>query len=229
MNRARKNIVVTIDGPAASGKSTTARLVAQRLNWLYLDTGAMYRSIALKVVNQGIELDDDKNIGRTAREADINLRQSDTGIRVFLDGEDVSEKIRTPEIDRAVGPVCEVGEVRRILVEHQRKAAEEGNIIAEGRDMGTVVFPDADLKFFMRASLQARTERRLRDMRERGESLSQQQVQEEIERRDKRDSERANSPLKQADDAIVLDTSQLSIEDQVLFVIDAIRGKGCLD
>lgn len=210
------NVVITIDGPAASGKSTTARLVAQSLGWLYLDTGAMYRALAVKAVRQGISLDDRSAIASMAKKAKMQLIQDDkTGMRIVVDGTDVTDQIRTPEIDRAVGPVCEVPEVRDEMIRYQRDMARYGHLVTEGRDMGTVVFPDADLKFYMAASIETRARRRQSDMKKQGIRVSLQELQEEIARRDARDSRREQSPLRPAEDARQINTSYMTVQDQV--------------
>lgn len=225
MTKEKQGFIVTIDGPAASGKSTTARLVARELGWLYLDSGAMYRALTVKVLREKVSLDDIEKIGRLAEKTEIELVPSDDGVRVFLDGEDVTLDIRQPNVDRAVGPVCEVARVRRVMVSLQRKMGEGGNVVAEGRDMGTVVFPDADLKFFMKASLEERAKRRKRDMTQQGIDVSMERLMEEIERRDRRDSSRQNSPLVRAEDALLVETTRLDVKGQVAFVIDRIRQK----
>jgi cytidylate kinase len=225
MTEEKQGFVVTIDGPAASGKSTTARLVALELGWLYLDTGAMYRALTVKVLRGKVSLDDTEKIGRMAEKTEVELVPSDDGVRVFLDGEDVTADIRQPNVDRAVGPVCEIARVRQVMVSLQRKMGEGGNIVAEGRDMGTVVFPDADLKFFMKASLEERAERRQRDMIRQGIDVSKERLMEEIERRDQRDSSRQNSPLIKAEDAFLIDTTRMDVKGQVAFVIDRIHQK----
>ena len=225
MKNKKQGFIVTIDGPAASGKSTTARMVAQKLGWLYLDTGAMYRALTLKVLRKKIPLDNTEGIGRLAETTKIDLLPSDENTKVFLDGEDVSMDIRVPQVDKAVGPVCEVPAVREVMVASQRKLGEKGNIVAEGRDMGTVVFPNADLKFFMVASLKERAKRRQKDLARQGINISLENIMKEIERRDQRDSNRKNSPLRKAKDAIVIDTTEMSIEQQITFVIDKIQQK----
>lgn len=215
--------ILTIDGPAASGKSTTARKIANKLNWLYLDTGAMYRAMAVKVLKKGIALDNAAAIGKIADETEISIQQTKNGIKIFLDREDITNKIRTPEIDRAVGPVCEVPQVREVLVVQQRKIGSKGNIVAEGRDMGTVVFPHADLKIFLIASLQSRAERRFKDMKKMGLDITKEKLIQEIKKRDQRDSKRTHSPLKKAEDCLVLDTTHLSINQQVDFILNKIK------
>lgn len=224
----KRKFVVTIDGPAASGKSTTARLVAKRLGWLYLDTGAMYRALTIKVLRQDIALDDTEEIGRIADQTTIELAPDDEGAKMIMDGEDVTSEIRRPEVDRAIGPVCEIPKVRQVMVSLQRALGKNGGIIAEGRDMGTVVFPDAELKFYVVASIEERVRRREQDMAKQGIECSRQQLTEEIEKRDHRDQTRKISPLKKADDAILLDTTKMDVNAQVAFVIDLIKQKrGC--
>ncbi len=218
-----KGFTVTLDGPAASGKSTTARLVAQRLGWLYLDTGAMYRAIAVKVLKSKIALDDSLSIAQISETVEIQMTHGDEGSRIFIDGDEVTSEIRTPEIDRAVGPVCEVPRVRERLVDLQRQIANGKNIVTEGRDMGTVVFPKADCKFYFVANLEERAKRRLVDLKRQGIEMSIQKLMEEIETRDHRDSQRDISPLTRADGAIEVDTTRLDIDEQVEFVIQTIQ------
>jgi len=225
LNQTNGYHIVTIDGPAASGKSTTARLVAKELGWLYLDTGAMYRALTVKVLKQGIPLHDAEAIGQLAETTDVQLIPVTGGTQVFVDGADVTELIRAPDVDHAVGPVCEVGRVRQIMVRLQRQIAHQDHVVAEGRDMGTVVFPEADLKFYMTASVDARAHRRLKEMAQRGIQVTLNEIREEIIKRDERDSNRSNSPLKQADDAIVIDTSTLEIAQQVAIIIHSVREK----
>ena len=221
-----QGFIVTIDGPAASGKSTTARRVAEILGWLYLDTGAMYRSMAVKVVRAGVSLEEEEAISKLAEATQIELIPDTSGTHVRLDGKDVTNAIRTPEIDRAVGPVCEIPRVREILVEQQRRIGAKGNLVAEGRDMGTVVFPDAELKFFMIASIEARAERRRKDMAAQGIEVDVGALKTEIARRDARDSNRSHSPLKKAEDAILINTTVMDVDAQVEFVIEHVRLRG---
>ncbi len=220
-----KGFVVTIDGPAASGKSTTARLVAEKRGWIYLDTGAMYRALSVAVLDRGLPLDKPSAIGRLAGKVHIELNASPAGTQVKVDGKDVTSRIRLPEIDRAVGPVCEIRRVREVMVTLQRKIASGRDLVAEGRDMGTVVFPDADLKFFMIASMEARARRRQKELEAKGIHVNLSDVMREIEERDKRDSEREHSPLMKAKDAIEIDTTRLSIDEQADFILDRINRK----
>ena len=216
-------MIVTIDGPAASGKSTTARLVAKELGWLYLDTGAMYRALTVKVLRHNIPLEDTQRIAHLAETTAIDLVPSENGVKVILDGEEVTSDIRHPDVDRAVGPVCEIPMVREIMVSLQRRMSEHKEVIAEGRDMGTVVFPGAELKFYVVASLDERTRRRQRDLAAQGIHLSEEQIQDDIEKRDRRDSSREMSPLRKAEDAILLNTTEMDIDSQVQFVVEKIR------
>ena len=225
MSKRKGKFIVTMDGPAASGKSTTARMVAKKLGWLYLDTGAMYRALAVKVLNKKISLDDTERIARLAENTEIALLPSDDGVRVFLDEEEVTSLIRTPDVDQAVGPVCEISRVREVMVSIQRKMAENGEVIAEGRDMGTVAFPEADLKFYIVASLEERARRRQKDLESQGIEIPLEDLMDEIEKRDHRDSTRENSPLMKADDAILIDTTHMDLEQQVSLVLHRIQGQ----
>ena len=218
-----KYFVITIDGPAASGKSTTSNLVAKKLGWIYLDTGAMYRALTVKVLQYHIPLDQKMEIGRLTENTIIGLDHSQGITRMLLDGRDVSSEIRRPEVDRAVGPVSEIPNVRSIMVSLQRKVSERGNVVAEGRDMGTVVFPDADLKFFMDASIEERVKRRKNDMSRQGINISVDELKKEIERRDRRDREREHSPLMPANGAIQIDTTNMSVQQQVDFIIYKVK------
>ena len=212
-------MVVTIDGPAGSGKSTTARLAAKRLDWLYLDTGAMYRALTVKVLDEEIPLENSSRIAQLSETTQIELVPSENGVNVLLDGKDITKRIRHPDVDRAVGPVCEIPKVREMMVASQRRMANKVNVIAEGRDMGTVVFPDAQLKFYLVASLEERARRRQCDMIHQDIDVTLDEMKNEIERRDQRDCSRKISPLKKAKDAILLDTTGLTIDDQVVFII----------
>lgn len=210
-----KKLVIAIDGPAGAGKSTTAKLLAQKLGYLYLDTGAMYRAITLKALRQKIDEHDEPSLTKLAENTDVILINQDGVLHVLLDGEDVTDKIRTPEIDRAISYVCRVPLVRKRMVELQRQMGKHGGIVAEGRDIGTVVFPKADLKIFLVASVEERGKRRWKELRARGVEVSLEQIIKEIQRRDKLDSSRELSPLKKAPDAIEVDTTQLTIPQQV--------------
>ena len=223
MHAIKRGMIVTIDGPAASGKSTTAKLVAEKLGWLYLDTGAMYRALTVKVLREKLSLNDTVRICTLAETVKIELIPSHNSTKVFLDGEEVTQDIRHPDVDKAVGPVCEIPRVRDVMVALQRSMAKEGNIVAEGRDMGTVVFPDAEYKFYMVASIEGRAIRRRNDLIAQGIDVSISTLKQEIEERDRRDSSRAISPLKRAKDAILIDTTRMNINEQVAFVVNYIQ------
>lgn len=218
-----KNIVIAIDGPAASGKSTTARLVAEKLGYLHLDTGAMYRAITLRALREKVPLQDAERMGKLAKNTQILLKRTENGNRVFLQGEDVTEEIRTPDVSRQVSAVSSHPAVRAVLVEQQRFLAREGGVVLEGRDIGTVVFPKAELKIFMIAELSERAKRRRRDLAKTGIEVDDETLVREIESRDTLDSTREASPLKKAGDAIELDTSSLTIEEQVEFIVKKAR------
>lgn len=220
-------MIIAIDGPAGSGKSSTAKLVGSKMNFLYIDTGAMYRAMALKAFLSEISYDDRENILKilpnTEIVQDIDRKTGET--RTFLDGKDVSFNIRTPEISKGVTSVCEIDEVRSKLVELQREMGRKGNVILDGRDIGTVVFPDADLKFFMVADVDVRAKRRLEELEQKGIKSTFDEVKQDIERRDLRDSSRSNSPLKPAEDSILIDTTKMTIEEQSEFIIGMIKEK----
>jgi cytidylate kinase len=215
--------VVAIDGPAGAGKSTTARRVAERLGFLYLDTGAMYRALTWKALEGGIDLADEEALGELAETSRIDIDSEGRGDRLLVDGDDVTEEIRTPEVSRAVSHVAKVPAVRRAMVRLQRAIANEGRFVVEGRDIGTVVFPDADVKVYLEASLEERAERRRRELSDRGVQQTHGELVEEIRRRDEIDSGREDSPLTRADDAGPLDTTGLTIEGQVDEVVRRVR------
>ena len=218
-------MIIAIDGPAASGKSTTAKLVGQKMNFLYIDTGAMYRAMALKTKKLGFDYEDSEKvvsmIDSTIIDQKIDQVSGDT--KTYLDNEDVSSEIRTPEISKSVTAVCEIKEVRENLVKIQRDLGNKGNVILDGRDIGTVVFPNADLKFFMIADVDIRAQRRFKELNNKGISSLLEEIKADIIRRDKRDSSRSNSPLKAADDAILIDTSELTIDEQVELIVNRIK------
>lgn len=214
-----RKIAIAIDGPAASGKSTTARLVAERLGYLHLDTGAMYRAVTLRVLEEKIPLDDMEAIGALAERTLIRLERSATGIRVFVDNRDVTHDIRSEHVTLHVSQISSYENVRRVLVREQRRMAAKGGAVLEGRDIGTVVLPDAELKIFMVAGVAERVRRRQKDLQAIGENVDSGQLENEILERDRRDSTRKASPLRKAEDAVELDTSSLTIDEQVQFVV----------
>lgn len=205
-----KKIVVAIDGPAGAGKSTIAKLTAEKLGYAYIDTGAMYRSVAWKFLQTGKSFDE-AFIGTLAYNMVIDFKPEANVNRVFVDGLEVTADIRTPEVTGIVSRVAAIGAVREAMVAQQRRMGETGGVLMDGRDIGTVVFPKAQLKIFLTASVEERARRRYKEMVEKGQQIELLQLQQDIAERDKQDSERAISPLCQAEDAILLDTSDMSI------------------
>ena len=203
--------IVTLDGPSGSGKGTVGRLLAQVLNFNYLDSGLLYRAVAILVIEKGIALSDVSNIEEIAR--NMNLEFSSENNKIFLDGIDVSNSIRTEEISVVSSKVAQLESVRAILHEIQRGYLKGNGLIADGRDMGTVIFPDADLKIFITASPEARAYRRHKELLGRGESVSLRDLERSIASRDRSDSERKISPLVPAVDAIIIDTSNMTVEE----------------
>jgi cytidylate kinase len=219
----KKNIIVTIDGPSGSGKGTVAKAVAKRLGLSYLDTGAMYRAVALSVYRKGIPFDDDKKLNDLISETRIGFREKgDLGQRVFLSGEDVTDEIRVPHISRLSSDIATKGVVRLRLKSMQREMGEGKNIVAEGRDMGTYVFPDADFKFYIDATLDERARRRWLQLKESGIGASLEEVKRDMEIRDKQDKERVESPLHPASDAVIIDTTNLKVDEVVEKIIKII-------
>ena len=221
-----KIIIVAIDGPAGAGKSTIARSVAERLGFLYIDTGAMYRAIALWALRTGTALDDMHRLEVLAVTSVLELIGPG---RILLNGEDVSDAIREPAVSEAASKVAVVAGVRRALVEKQQALGERTSVVMEGRDIGTVVFPDAQVKFYLDANPRIRADRRALELNERGQEFSLEDLEREIEDRDRRDRARAHSPLRQAEDAVYLDTSTLSpveVEVEILRVVRARTSNG---
>ena len=217
------SFAVTIDGPAAAGKSTTARAVAARLGFIYLDTGAMYRALAVKVQELGVDPDDTAAVEHCAEETEVDLAGAPDRTHVWLDGVDVSEAIRTPAVSELASRLAAQPAVRRRLVEIQRGLRARGPLVAEGRDLGTVVFPDAEVKIFLDADLETRVERRHHELTGRGIPIERDAVRAELERRDERDRSRAQSPLRPAPDATRIDTTGMDISTQIEAVLDVVR------
>jgi cytidylate kinase len=215
-----RRLVIAIDGPAASGKSTTARLVAQRLGYLHIDTGAMYRAITLLAIEEQIPLRDIGRIGDLAERTKISLERSESGNRVYVDGREVTQEIRSAAVTKNVSAVSSYQVVRDVLVRDQRQMAEGGGVVLDGRDIGTVVLPNADVKIYMVAQVSERVKRRRLELEATGAVVESSILEREIRERDRLDSTRAASPLRKAPDAIELDTSHLTIEQQVQFVVD---------
>ena len=218
-------MIIAIDGPAASGKSTTAKMVAKKLEMTYLDTGAMYRAVTLALLRSNTDLDDYDSVCQVVDELELDIYDKGSKTIVKLDGEDVSEAIRSMPVTESVSAVSAMKYVRQTMVEIQRNIGKKTNCVVEGRDIGTVVFPDAEFKIFMVADVNMRAERRFKDIREMGENRSFQEVLADLKRRDEKDSTRAYSPLQKADEAIEIDTSMLSIDQQVEKIINLVRKK----
>ena len=216
---------VAIDGPASSGKSTISKLIAQETNFLYLDTGAMYRATTLAFLRNNIAVVDNEAIKDLLENLVISFKNSDDGQLVFLNGDDVTREIRNLEVTRNVSAVSAIKAVRKKLVEMQRKIANNHSIIMDGRDIGTVVLPNAELKIYLVASVQARALRRFKENQEKGIDLSLEKLEEEIAHRDFLDSTRKESPLKKADDAIEIDTTSLTIQEVVSEITNLIQEK----
>lgn len=214
---------VAIDGPAGAGKSTISKAAAKKLGFVYIDTGAMYRTVGLKAVMCGIDPKDSDGVCSVLDKLDIDIRHEDVEQRIFLDGEDVSEKIRTPEISLAASDVSKIPLVRKKLVELQRKLAQNHDVIMDGRDIATHVLPDAEVKIFLTASVEKRAQRRYEELCQKGENVTFEEVRADMELRDKNDSTRLVSPLKIADDAVVVDTSDFTLNESVDAVINTIK------
>jgi CMP/dCMP kinase len=212
-------LIIAIDGPVGSGKSTVARRVAALLGYVYVDTGAMYRAVALKALRRSLSLDAAEEIAALASNTRVDLRQPNGAQQVFLDGEDVTAAIRTPEVAQAASKVAVVPGVRRVLVAEQRRAGRDGGVVMEGRDIGSVVFPDADLKIFLTASPEVRAERRWCEHQQKGDAIDLARTLDEIHERDHRDQERASSPLVRAKDAVVVDSTAMEPEEVARLVV----------
>jgi cytidylate kinase len=216
-------LIIAIDGPAASGKSTTARMVAQRLGYLYIDSGAMYRALTLAVIKENIRENNEPAVVEIARKSNIQLIADKNGLKTYLNDRDVSQEIRLPEVTQIISIVSAYKEVREIMKVKQQELAKSGGVVMDGRDIGTVVLPEADVKIFMDASVEDRTERRLKELTEKNISVERENIRENIIQRDLIDSTRDVAPLKPAEDAIIIDTSDLTIDEQVQRVIDIVN------
>jgi len=211
----RKRLIIAIDGPSGAGKSTVARSLARRLGYVYIDTGAMYRSVAVTVRERGVSPEDESALRRLALSLRINFVTKGEQTYVFCEGEDVTEAIRHPEISRLASSISKQKGVREALVQIQRDMGKEGGVILEGRDIGTVVFPDADVKFYLDAAPVERARRRYDEMAEKGVKMDFKETEEELLQRDYNDTHRVHSPLKKAEDAVLIDSTHRSVEEVV--------------
>jgi cytidylate kinase len=215
----KKQLLITIDGPAGSGKSTVSRLLAKKLSYLYLDTGALYRAVAYQVRKEGISIADQAAITDLCRRSGIRLRRVGDALRVFVDAQDVTEKIRTEPIGLLASSLSAMPVVRSALLSIQREFGKNGGLIAEGRDMGTVVFPDADFRFFLDADTEERIRRRFKELVMRGEKVDYPSLKKDLLSRDRQDRERAIAPLKVPEGAIIIDSTQLTVDEVVKTIL----------
>ncbi len=215
-------ITVSIDGTSGSGKSTTARLVAQRLGFLYIDTGSMYRAATLRVITLGVDPHDEKGVIELVLNSDIRLENNKGRVKVLLNRKDVTKDIRSPKVTRLVSLISSYRDVREYLVALQREMSENNNVVCEGRDIGTVVFPNADVKIYIDCSIDERAKRRLLDLKRANVRSTFDEVKQELKKRDKMDSEREFSPLRIPEGAEIIDTTNITIEEQVERVLDLI-------
>lgn len=225
MHRTKLEMIITIDGPSGVGKSTVSKSVALILGYKYLDTGAMYRAVALEVKRMAVDINDNGALEALLGNMDIRIENArEDNQKVIVNGEDITDKIRTPEISRLSSDIATKRIVREKLVELQRDIGRAGNIVAEGRDMGTYVFPDADLKFFLEASLEERARRRCKQLRESGSNPDLLKVKNELEIRDKQDRERSESPLHPSPNAVIIDTTNLLADEVISMIIKEVQG-----
>lgn len=219
--------IIAIDGPAGAGKSTIAKSLARRLGYLFINTGAMYRAVAWQALNDGIPLEDADRVGRLATDLRIELAGAVDAMRVLVNGRDISDEISAPRISQAASLVSAIPAVRRALVARQQEMGRAGGVVMEGRDIGTQVFPDAELKIYLDATSDARAERRFAEDQARGVALASfEQMKADIEQRDTRDKTRADSPLEQAADAIYLDSSAMTIDEVVEKILKTLSERG---
>lgn len=218
-------MIVAIDGPSGAGKSSLAKRIARDLRFTYLDTGAIYRALALKILRRGVDLNDTAALSAIVIDTDIDLRGRNGQLLVFLDGEDVSASIRTPEVSQMASKASAIAMVRHRLLDLQRDLGRRGNVVAEGRDIGTVVFPGAEVKIYLDASIEERARRRCDELRAAGREVSLDETMIEMEERDKRDSERDIAPLRKAADALALDSSGLTADEVAEKVLQLIKSE----
>ena len=216
-------MIIAIDGPAASGKSISAKLLAKELNFLYLDTGAMYRCVAFSIMEEQIDISNKNSLRKFLKEFEIDLKYDDGSLTFFANGRNVTNKIRNSNVSQKVSEISAIPVIREYMVDIQRNFTKDNSCVMEGRDIGTVVFPDAEIKFFIVASDEVRAKRRQIDLESLGEKRSLNDVMDEIKKRDKYDSERGHSPLRKAFNAIEVDTTNMSINEQVSFMINKVK------
>ncbi|HVG32480.1 MAG TPA: (d)CMP kinase [Pyrinomonadaceae bacterium] len=216
-------MIIAIDGPSGAGKSTLGRMIARELNLLYIDTGAMYRAVALAIIEAGLSSRDIPAIVRVAESAEINLAGDPDSLQVILNGQDISDKIRTEEVSHSASVISVIPEVRHALVARQRELGRQGGVVLDGRDIGTIVFPEADIKFYLTAAPEERAARRYEEDRLRERDLTFEETLADINTRDQRDSTRADSPLAIAEDGVVIDSTELPIEAVFERMMEIIR------
>jgi cytidylate kinase len=218
-------VIIAIDGPSGAGKSTLAKRLAKTLGYFYLDTGALYRALALKALRQGVDLTDDASMEKLARSTEIDLREIDGKLAVILDGHDVAAEIRTPAVSQMASKASALKSVRSRLLELQRAIGRRGSLVAEGRDIGTVIFPQAEVKVFLDASTRERARRRFEELSAAGQSVDFDETLRELEERDNRDRERDLAPLCRAEDAVLIDSSSFDAEQVATMVLDLVKKK----
>lgn len=216
-------LIIAIDGPSGAGKSTLAKRLARELGFIYMDTGAMYRALALKVLREGVDLTDDAAMARLIESTTVDLQPVNGALRVLLDGADVAAEIRTPQVSQMASKASALPAVRARLLELQREMGRRGSVVAEGRDIGTVIFPGAEVKVFLQASAAERARRRFAELRAAGQAVKLDETLREIEERDQRDSERDLAPLRQAEDAVLIDSSSMDADQVMAQVLEHIR------
>jgi cytidylate kinase len=219
----KRDYIIAVDGPTGAGKSTVSQKLAEKLGYLYLDTGAMYRAAALLAMRKGLDLDDPESAKKIVNGLKIDLIKRSNGLQVLLNGEDVSEAIRGPEMGMAASRISRHRVIREKLWELQRRLGEKGGVVAEGRDIGTVVFPNADYKFFVTASAEERASRRFKELKGKGFKVIYAEILEDVKKRDEQDSNRELAPLKPAENAVIIDTTSLDIDQAVERIIGCIK------